>query len=159
MNPYKNIDKVVINVGIGRLSGQPSFDDKILPELIKEISMICGQKPSVCRVKKSIAGFKVREGAVVGLKATLRGARLKEFLNKFINAVLPRVRDFRGINPKSLDQNGNLTMSLKEHYVFPEISSDYSKVNFGLEITVVPKLQKKEKATELYKELKIPFKK
>lgn len=157
--PNKNLEKIVINIGVGRLSSQPNFEDKVLPELIKEISLITGQKPAICLAKKSIAGFKLRMGTIVGLKTTLRGKRMGDFLNRLINIVLPRVRDFRGIDYKSIDGAGNLTLGLKEHLAFPEITADTSRVNFGLEITIVPKLKLKEKAVELYKILGIPLKK
>lgn len=155
---YKNLEKIVINIGVGRMSGQPNFD-KTLPELVKAISLITGQKPATCVAKKSIAGFKLRMGTVVGLKTTLRGKRMKEFLDKLVNVVLPRVRDFRGIDHKSIDNAGNLTLGLKEHLAFPEITADTSRVSFGLEITIVPKLKVKEKAVELYKQLGVPLKK
>ncbi len=154
---YKKLEKIVINVGTGRLSAQPNFSDKLLPELIKELSAITGQKPSTRPAKKSIAGFKLRTGTVVGLKTTLRKARMNEFLQKLINSALPRVRDFRGINPDAIDKGGSLTIGLKEHLVFPELNPENSKASFGMEITLVPKLREKEKAVELYNALKIPF--
>jgi large subunit ribosomal protein L5 len=156
-NNYKNLEKIVINVGTGRLSGQPNFSDKILPDLVKELSTITGQKPSSRPAKKSIAGFKLRTGTVVGLKTTLRKSRMNEFLQKLVNTALPRVRDFRGVNPDAIDESGNLTIGMKEHVVFPELSPETSKVSFGMEITLVPKLRDKEKAVELYKALGIPF--
>ena len=158
-NIYKNLEKLVVNTGLGRLSSQPNFEDKILPELVKEFSVIVGQKPAIRAAKKSIAGFKLRMGTVVGLKATLRKKRMEQFLKKMINVVLPRVRDFRGVKSTSIDQNGNLSIGLKEQLVFPEVSPETSKVNFGLEMTLVPKLKDKEKAVALYKELGIPFSK
>ena len=153
------LEKVVVNVGTGRLSALPNFEDKTLPELVKELSMITGQKPSARPAAKSIAGFKLRMGTVVGLKTTLRKKRMSEFIKKLLNVALPRVRDFRGIKTEAIDANGNLTIGLKEHLVFPEVVPELSKVNFGMEITFVPKVQNKEKAVELYKELRIPFKK
>ncbi len=157
---YKKIEKIVVNIGIGRLSSQPHFEDKLLPEVIKELSAMTGQKPSERTAKKSIAGFKLRTGTVVGLKVTLRGQRLKHFLAKLVSVVLPRVRDFRGLPLKSVDKNGNLTIGLKEHWVFPEIIQEVSKVNFGVEMTLVPKLiANREAAIELYRTLKIPFQK
>lgn len=153
---YKKLEKIVINVGTGRLSSQPNFD-KILPELTKELSMITGQKPAVRPAKKSIAGFKLRTGTVVGLKTTLRQKRMNEFLKKLINVALPRLRDFRGLKKEAVDKNGSLTIGLKEHLVFPEVSPDIAKVNFGMEVTLVPKVRDREKSMELYKELKIPF--
>ncbi|MBI3046614.1 MAG: 50S ribosomal protein L5 [Candidatus Harrisonbacteria bacterium] len=156
---YKNLEKIVVNTGVGRLSSQPNFEEKILPEVIKEMSFLTGQKPAVRPAKISIAGFKLRSGTAVGLKTTLRKQRMEEFLKKVIRVVLPRVRDFRGLKKESVDKSGNLTIGLKEYLVFPEINSEVAKTNFGLEITIVPKLKKKEKAMELYKELGIPFKK
>lgn len=159
--PYtgSGLEKIVVNVGTGRLSSQPNFEEKTLPELAKELSLIVGQKPAVRQAKKSIAGFKLRAGTTVGLKITLRKKRMGGFLKKLIQVALPRVRDFRGVKKEAIDSNGNLTVGLKEHWVFPEISQDISKTNFGMEITLVPKFQDKEKAVELYKELGIPFKK
>ncbi|MBI4991921.1 MAG: 50S ribosomal protein L5 [Candidatus Harrisonbacteria bacterium] len=154
----KKLEKIVINVGTGRLSGQPNFD-KILPELTKELSAITGQKPAVRPAKKSIAGFKLRTGTVVGLKTTLRQERMNEFLKKLVNVALPRLRDFRGIKKEAVDKNGNLTIGLKEHSVFPEVSLDITKVNFGMEITLVPKIRDREKSMDLYKQLGIPFSK
>ncbi len=157
---YTQLEKIVVNVGVGRLTTQPNFSDKILPEIEKEVSLITGQKTSQRPAKKSIAGFKLRTGTVVGLKVTLRGQRLKGFLEKLVRVVLPRVRDFRGIDPHAIDAAGNLTIGIKEHLVFPEIIPELSKVNFGMEATIVPKIKtKKEKALELYKGLNIPFKK
>ena len=156
---YKNLEKVVINVGMGRMSALPNFEEKVLPEVAKELAVITGQKPASQPAKKSIAGFKLRTGTIVGLKTTLRKKRMAEFLNKLINIVLPRVRDFRGIKKESVDASGNLSIGLKEYLVFPEVSAEIAKVNFGLEITLVPKLRNYEKAVELYKELGIPWQK
>lgn len=156
---YQNLEKIVVNVGVGRLSGQPHFADKVLPELMKELSLITGQKPAPRPAKISIAGFKLRTGTIVGLKVTLRGHRMKDFFEKLTSVVLPRVRDFRGIESGSIDSSGNLSFGIKEHVVFPEIVTDISKVNFGMEISIVPKARFKEKAkaVELYRELGIPF--
>ncbi len=156
---YKNLEKIVVNVGVGRLSSQPHFGDKLLPDLMQAVSTITGQKPAACLSKKSIAGFKLRMGTVVGLKTTLRGQRMKDFLSKIVNVVLPRVRDFRGIDPKIIDKGGNLTIGFKEQLAFPEVTLDTAKINFGLEVTMVPKVKNREKAVELYKSLGVPFKK
>lgn len=153
------LEKIVVNVGVGKLSSQSNFQDKILPEITKELSLISGQKPMLRSARMSIAGFKLRAGTPVGLKTTLRKKRMDDFLSKLIQIVLPRVRDFRGLKPESIDPSGNLTIGLKEHLVFPEVSPETSKTNFGLEITLVPKLRGKEKAVALYKELRIPFSK
>lgn len=155
---YKNLEKIVVNVGVGRLSGQPNFD-KVLPELIQAVGLITGQKPATATAKKSIAGFKLRLGTVVGLKVTLRGHRMRDFLDKLVHVVFPRVKDFRGIDQKSVDRAGNLSTGFKEYVVFPEVLADIAKVNFSLEVTLVPRLKNREKAVELYKSLGIPFKK
>ncbi len=153
------LEKIVINTGLGRLSSQPNFEERILPEITKEISIITGQKPMNRPATKSIAGFKLRQGTIVGLKVTLRSKKMQDFFSKVLNVILPRVRDFRGIDLKSIDQNGNLTIGIKECSVFPEITPETSKVNFGIEITAVPIIKKRDQALELYKKLGVPFKK
>lgn len=155
------LGKIVINAGVGRLSSQPNFEDKIIPEIIKELAAITSQKPTIRTAKKSIASFKLRQGTIVGLKVTLRGKKMDDFLQKLSKVALPRVRDFRGINTSAIDQNGNLTIGIKDHLVFPEISTELAKINFGLEATFVPMnaVRKKEAALEFYKKLGIPFKK
>jgi len=159
MKNKKVIEKIVINVGIGRLSQQPNFEDKVLPELIKEMALITGQKPAITKAKKSISGFKVREGQTVGLKITLRHQRMSDFLERLIKIVFPRLRDFRGIDLKSIDSNGNLTVGLREQMVFPEINPEISKVDFGLEISIVSNAKNKEEAMAFYRSLGIPLKK
>ncbi|BCX16144.1 MAG: 50S ribosomal protein L5 [Candidatus Parcubacteria bacterium] len=153
------LEKVVVNTGIGRLSQNPNFTDKILPEVMKEISLICGQKPAICKAKKSIAGFKLREGQIVGLKVTLRGKRMYDFVERLIKIALPRVRDFKGINLKNVDSKGNLNLGFKEQVVFPEIDQDTSWVDFGLQVTITVNARKREEAIELYKKLGFVFKK
>ncbi len=155
------LEKVIVNIGIGRLSTQPNFNDKILPEIINEISAITGQKPVLRPAQKSISGFKLRQGTVVGLKTTLRSKNMNSMVSKITNAVLPRVRDFRGISDTAIDKNGNLNIGFKEHLTFPEISPEHSKVNFGLQVTLVPKISIKNKdaAIEFYKKIGIPFNK
>lgn len=156
----KKLEKAVVNVGVGKLSSQPNFSDKILPSITAELSAITGQKPAPRPAKKSISGFKLREGAIVGLKVTLRGRRMGQFLEKVIGVVLPRVRDFRGLNPKNVDLNGNLSFGVKDYLVFPEVSPELSRTNFGLEITVVPRVAKnQEEALKFYKQMGIPFSK
>lgn len=161
---YKNsyavpkVEKVVINVGVGRQSQQAGFEDKILPEIIKSVSAITGQKPRTTIAKKSISGFKVREGQIVGIKATLRGARMHDFLKKLITTVFPRVRDFRGIDVKVVDNQGNLSVGFKENVVFPEISAETSKADFGAEVTLVTRAKNRDEAIALYKLMGMPFK-
>lgn len=156
---FKKIEKTVVNSSFGRLLGSSNFTEKVLPEIIKEFSLIVGQKPAPRPAKQSISGFKLRAGTIVGLKSTLRKKRMRDFLEKMIKVVLPRMRDFRGIDLKNIDKMGNLTIGFKEHLVFPEVSPETSMVNFGIEVTLVPKERKREKAIALYRELGIPLKK
>ena len=156
----QQLEKVVVNSGVGRLSSQAGFEDKVLPELMKELAMITGQKPSTRAARISISGFKLRSGTVVGLTTTLRGKRMKGFLIKLIGVVMPRIRDFRGIPLKSIDQAGNLNIGIKDHLVFPEIVGELVKTNFGMQITVVPKAVKsRDEAVALYRKLGVPLQK
>ncbi len=155
----KNLEKIVINVGLGRLRQQSNFEDKFLPEIVKELALITGQKPSPRQAKKSIAGFKIRAGDIVGLQVTLRGKRMEDFLTRLISFVLPRVRDFRGLDLNSVDAGGNLNIGFKEQFVFPEISADKSKVNFGLQVTIVTVLESKDEAIDFYRLVGVPLKK
>jgi large subunit ribosomal protein L5 len=152
------IEKIIINAGIGRLSQQPNFEEKILPELIRDISLITGQKPMICRAKKSIAGFKMRAGQIVGLKTTLRRKKMADFLVKLIKITFPRIRDFQGIDLKNIDSNGNLSIGFKEQTVFPEINPEAVKFDFGLEISIVSKAKNREEAITLYRLLGMPLK-
>ncbi|MDE2096016.1 MAG: 50S ribosomal protein L5 [Patescibacteria group bacterium] len=154
-----SLEKIVVSVGLGRARTSPQFEDKILPEISKDLELITGQKPSLRRAKKSIAGFKVREGDIVGLTVTLRGRRMNDFLAKLTEVVLPRIRDFRGLDLKNIDSSGNLTIGLKEHVIFPEINQDVSHVAFGLEVTLVSSSKSREEDEEFYRSLGIPFKK
>lgn len=155
----ETIKKIVVNTGVGRLSQQPNFEEKILPEIIKELSLITGQKPSTSVAKKSIAGFKTRIGQIIGLKTTLRRRKMNDFMERLIKIVLPRVKDFRGVNLKNVDNGGNLTIGLKDQSAFPEINQEISKVDFGLEITIVSSVNKREEAIEFYRRLGFPLKK
>ncbi len=158
---FTKIEKVVVNIGLGRMSALTNFEDRILPAVEEELSSITGQKAQRREAKKSIAGFKLRAGTIVGLKTTLRGQKMQQFLKKLINTALPRIRDFRGISDTAIDAAGNLTIGIKEHVVFPEVTPETSKANFGLEVTVVPKLSitAHADAVAFYRELGIPFKK
>lgn len=148
------ISKVVINVGLGRAIK----DEKFLEVVLRDLALISGQKPKKTVAKKSIANFKTRKGMVVGAAVTLRGKRMNDFISRLINIALPRTRDFRGISLKSLDKSNNLTIGLKEHIVFPEVSGEEVKNIFGLEVTVVVKSKNKEEAVALYKILGFPIK-
>lgn len=155
------MEKLVVSSGIGRLSNQPAFAEKILPELVKEFSLITGQKPKTVPARASIAGFKIRKGQMVGLVSTLRGKRLVQFLHKLTAIVLPRIRDFRGIPLSAIDGRGNLNVGIRDHFVFPEISGEVSKVNFGIQVTVVPKrtVKNREAAIDLYRKIGVPLQK
>jgi len=155
------IEKVVINTGFGRLvAGLTKQErEKISNEIAHDLSLITGQKPLFTKARKSIAGFKIRKGMVIGAKVTLRGKRMYDFLERLIYIALPRTRDFRGIDPDSIDKNGNLTIGIKEHIVFPEVSSENVRRIFGLEITVVTNAETREEAEKLYRLLGFPLKK
>ncbi len=149
------LDKVVINVGAGEARDNP----KAIDAIISDLSQITGQKPIVCKAKKSVANFKLREGMNIGVKVTLRGERMYEFVERFFNLSLPRVRDFRGINPNSFDGRGNYSMGLKEQLVFPEI--DYDKIDKvrGMDICFVTTANTDEEARELLTLMGAPFSK
>jgi len=150
------IEKVVVNVGIGSIIA--SKDEKAQEAITRDITLITGQKPLVTLAKKAISAFKIREGMPVGLKITLRGKRMYDFLSRLVNIVLPRTRDFRGLNSNSIDEDGNLTIGIKEHIIFPEISQEDLRRIFGFEITVVTHTKNKEKALEMYKLMGFPIK-
>ena len=147
------LDKIVLNMGVG----EASQDRKKIESAVEEMTLIAGQKPVVTRAKKSIAGFKLREGMPIGAKVTLRRDRMFEFVDRLINIALPRVRDFRGLNPRSFDGRGNYSMGLKEQIVFPEI--DYDKVDTirGLDIIVVTTAKTDDEARELLRGFNFPF--
>jgi large subunit ribosomal protein L5 len=152
--------KIVVSVGVGKMrQSNAQFDDKILPGLLDELALIVGQKPAPRKAKKSIAAFKSREGDIIGAMVTLRGKRMQDFFNRFVNISLPRVRDFRGIDTKNFDDRGNLTIGVKEHTVFPEINPEVSRANFGVEVTFVAGTKTKEEGMEFFKKLGIPLKK
>ncbi|HZK20949.1 MAG TPA: 50S ribosomal protein L5 [Oscillospiraceae bacterium] len=147
------LDKIVVNVACGEARDNP----KIIEAVVADLSLITGQKPIICKAKKSVANFKLREGMNVGVKVTLRGERMYEFLDRFFSIALPRVRDFRGINPNSFDGRGNYTMGVKEQLIFPEI--DYDKIDKvrGMDISLVTTAKTDEEARELLTLLGAPF--
>ncbi|MEX2054308.1 MAG: 50S ribosomal protein L5 [Candidatus Colwellbacteria bacterium] len=155
----QDLDKIVVGVGVGKMGQNAQFEATYLPEITKDLSAITGQKPQTRPAKKSIAGFKLREGSLVGLKVTLRGKRMQDFLYRMANIALPRVRDFRGINPRQIDREGNLTIGFRDHSVFPEIIPEESKADFGFQVTLVSKVNDPIKAKELFEKLGIPFSK
>lgn len=149
------LDKIVINVG----AGEARENSKAIDAIVKDIAAITGQKPMVCHARKSVANFKLREGMPIGVKVTLRGERMYEFLDRFFNVALPRVRDFRGINPNSFDGRGNYNMGLREQLIFPEI--DYDKIDKvrGMDICFVTTATTDEEARELLTLMGAPFSK
>ncbi len=151
------LDKVVINVGVGRASQQASFEDKMLPQIVRDIGLIAGQKPQVRRAKKSIAGFKVRENQIIGLRVTLRGRSAVDFFERLTTIVLPRVRDFSGVDTTNVDAHGALNVGFREQLVFPEVNPEESTLLFSLGVNIVPKLRNRAVALTRYAELGIPF--
>jgi large subunit ribosomal protein L5 len=147
------LEKVLVNMGLGEAIQNP----KAIDAAVGDLRAITGQKPIVTRAKKSIAAFKLRAGMQVGAKVTLRGQRMYEFVDKLVNVVLPRVRDFRGVSPKSFDGRGNYSLGMKEQIIFPEI--DYDKVDKvrGMDITFVTTAKNDEEARELLRLLGMPF--
>lgn len=148
------IEKVVVNVGAGRILKEPKFRERIENDL----AMITGQKPSFRVAKKSISGFKIRKGMAVGFTVTLRGKRMYDFLERLIFIALPRSRDFRGISLKSFDEKGNLNIGIKEQIIFPEISYESVKDIFSLQVTITLTAKKREEGIELLKLLGFPIK-
>ena len=149
------IEKIVVNMGVG----DAVQNAKALDNAVEELTLITGQKPLITRAKKSIAGFRLREGMAIGAKVTLRGQRMYEFLDKLISVSLPRVRDFRGISKKAFDGRGNYTLGIKEQLIFPEI--DYDKVSKvrGMDIVIVTTANTDEEAHELLTQIGMPFQK
>ena len=147
------IDKIVLNMGVG----DATTNSKNLDEAVEELGLISGQKPLVTKAKKSIAGFRLREGMKIGAKVTLRGTRMYEFLDKLVNVSLPRVRDFHGVSNKSFDGRGNYTLGIREQLIFPEIDYDLVKRVRGLDIVIVTTAQSDEEAHELLAQLGMPF--
>jgi large subunit ribosomal protein L5 len=147
------LDKIVLNMGIG----EAVADSKKAQTALKDLMAIAGQKPVATKARKSIAGFKLREGMVVGAKVTLRKDRMYEFLDRLVTIALPRVKDFRGLNGKSFDGRGNYAMGLKEHLVFPEINYDQIEQIWGMDIIVCTTAQTDEEARALLKAFNFPF--
>lgn len=158
---YKNvmqvpkIDKIVINMGVG----EAKENSKVLDAAVAELEIISGQKPVITRAKNSIANFKLREGMPIGCKVTLRGDKMYEFLDRLVNLALPRVRDFRGVNPDSFDGRGNYALGIKEQLIFPEIEYDKVDKVRGMDVIVVTTAETDEEARELLTQFGMPFKK
>ena len=147
------LDKIVLNMGVG----EASQDRKKIESAVEEMTLIAGQKPVVTHARKSIAGFKLREGMVVGCKVTLRGERMYEFLDRLINVALPRVRDFRGISGKSFDGRGNFSLGIKEQIIFPEINYDRVDLIRVMDVVICTTADSDDEARELLREFNMPF--
>ena len=154
-NPMQipKLDKIVVNIACG----EARENSKVLDSVVSDLMQITGQRPVMCRAKKSIANFKLREGMVIGAKVTLRGDRMYEFLDRFFNLALPRVRDFRGINPNSFDGRGNYSLGIKEQLIFPEIEYDKIDKVRGMDICFVTTANTDEEARELLTLMGAPF--
>ena len=147
-------EKITLNMGVGAAAS----DKKVLTHALSDLMAIAGQKPVSTKARKSIAGFKIREGWPIGCKVTLRGQKMYDFLTRFVNVVLPRIRDFRGLNPRSFDGNGNFSMGIKEQIVFPEISYDKVDMLRGLDIVITTSTNNDAHALALLKQFNFPFK-
>jgi len=149
------VDKIVVNIGIG----EAKDNDKALDAAVNDVTTITGQKPQLIKAKKSVAAFKLRAGQTVGIKTTLRGRRMWYFLDKLLNIALPRIRDFRGVNPDGFDGRGNYSLGMREQVVFPEI--DYDKIDKlrGLEVTIITTARSDDEARSLLTRLGMPFRK
>jgi large subunit ribosomal protein L5 len=154
-NPMRvpRLEKIVVNMGVG----EAAQNSRALDGAMEDLAKITGQKPQLRKARKSIAGFKIREGMPVGARVTLRGERMWEFLDRLISVALPRVRDFRGISPNSFDGRGNFALGLREQLIFPEVSYDSIDTTRGLDVAVVTTAQTDEEARELLRLLGMPF--
>lgn len=154
VNDIPTIKKIVVNMGVGAATS----DHKILDHAVEDMRIITGQQPMICRAKKSIASFKLREGQAIGCKATLRGDRMWEFYDRLISTAIPRIRDFRGMSTTSFDGRGNYTFGVTEQLIFPEIDFDKIDRTRGMDITIVTSAHTNEDALALLKALGFPFK-
>ena len=156
-NPHMRprLDKIVLNMGVG----EATQDRKHMENAVNAMTLIAGQKPVVCKARQSNASFKIREEQAIGTKVTLRGDRMYEFLDRLITIAMPRIRDFRGINPKSFDGRGNYAMGITEHIIFPEINYDRVDTIRGMDIVICTTASNDEEAKELLAQFKMPFKK
>ncbi len=160
INQAPKVEKVVVNIGFGKDAVSKSGDElrKFMTGISNDLAAITGQKPSMRQAKHSISGFKLREGLIIGAKVTLRGKRMYDFLDRLIHVALPRSRDFRGLEKKCFDKEGNMTIGIKEHIIFPEVSAEKLKNIFGFQITVKTTASTKEEGMELLRLLGFPIK-
>ena len=149
------IEKITLNMGVG----EAVADKKVLENAVKDMTAITGQKPLITKVRKSVAGFKIREGYPIGCKVTLRGERMWEFLERLISIAMPRIRDFRGVSPKSFDGRGNYSMGVREQIIFPEIDFDKVDVIRGLDVTITTTAKTDDEARALLSAFNFPFSK
>lgn len=153
VNEVPRVEKIVINMGVG----EAVQDSKALDKAMEELALISGQRPAITRARKSVANFKIRDGMAIGCKVTLRGKRMYEFLDKLISVSLPRIRDFRGVSPRSFDGRGNYSVGLREQLIFPEISYDQISQTRGMDVVIVTSAKTDEEALELLRALGMPF--
>ncbi|MFA6001875.1 MAG: 50S ribosomal protein L5 [Thermoleophilia bacterium] len=155
-NPMEvpRVSKISVNMGVG----EAKTDAKLLDDAVAEMTIITGQKPKLTRARKSIANFKLREGMPIGCTVTLRGARMYEFLDRLVSVALPRIRDFRGIKPKSFDGRGNMSLGIKEQIIFPEIDYDSVTQTRGMDVTITTTARNDEEGHALLKKMGMPFK-
>jgi large subunit ribosomal protein L5 len=152
-NSLPRLHKIVVNMGVGRATQ----DKTIMEEVVGHLAQITGQKPLVTKAKKAVSGFRLREGMEIGAKVTLRGRRMYEFMDRLVSIALPRIRDFRGLNPNSFDGNGNYSMGVTEQAIFPEVDPDKVSHTQGMHITFVTTTDKDDEARELLREFGMPF--
>jgi large subunit ribosomal protein L5 len=154
-NPMEipKLDKIVVNMAVG----EATQDQKKLQSAVGELTLISGQKPAICRARKSVANFKLREGMAIGCKVTLRGRRMYEFLDRLVNIALPRVRDFRGLSPKSFDGRGNYALGIREQIIFPEINYDDVDEIRGMDVVICTTAPNNEEARALLEQFNVPF--
>lgn len=153
----KIIEKIVVNAGVGRASQLPGFEEKGLVQIMRDLELLVGQHPQVRRSKKSIAGFKMREGQIVGIRATLRDKKMVDFFERLVRIVLPRVHDFRGVNLGSVDAGGTLNIGFREQFVFPEVNPEESPLTFSLGVNLVPRRKNRAAAIEAYRAMGVPL--
>jgi large subunit ribosomal protein L5 len=153
VNEVPKLKKIVVNMGVG----DAVQNVKLLDAAMADLATITGQKPKLCRARRSVASFKLREGMPIGCTVTLRGSRMYEFYDRLVNVSLPRIRDFRGVSEKSFDGRGNYTLGIKEHIIFPEIEYDKIAQLFGMDVTIVTSARTDEEALALLTHLNMPF--
>jgi large subunit ribosomal protein L5 len=153
------LEKIVIDAGVGRLSQTPNFEEKALVQVQRDLAAMTGQASQIRRAKKSIAGFKIREGQVVGLRITLRKEKMVDFFERLVTIVLPRVRDFTGLELSNVDHGGTLNLGIREQLVFPEVSPENSPVTFSIGVSVVPRKKDHDASLAEFQKLGVPLKK